>query len=192
MSGKLLMFAKLSLKSFIYELTKTLCFPNETVTKFFDKYLIEKVESFHALMETDSTSLQFVFISHPNSEIEKAKFRDIIFEVITSTNIYDRFADSSHEFWDLFNTRKKNIHKDLRLYEIENINNPCVVTLAVNPKEYIEIFKDRNFKKKLKGITKGFSGLEYENYAERIKSLVNFDTFEKPQSNAKKSIETYS
>ena len=31
MSWKLLMFAKLSLKSFIYDLTETFCFPDETV-----------------------------------------------------------------------------------------------------------------------------------------------------------------
>ena len=62
----------------------------------------------------------------------------------------------------------------------------CLVTLAVNPKEYIEIFKDRNLNKNHEGITKGSPGLEHENYAERIKSLVNFDPFEKPQPDTKK------
>lgn len=41
--GKMLMFAKLSLMSFIYELVETFCFPNEKVKTIFDKYLIEKV-----------------------------------------------------------------------------------------------------------------------------------------------------
>ena len=31
MSGKLLIFAKLSLKTFIYGLSETVCFPDETV-----------------------------------------------------------------------------------------------------------------------------------------------------------------
>ena len=33
MSGKLLMFAKLSLKSFIYDVAETFCFPDQTVTE---------------------------------------------------------------------------------------------------------------------------------------------------------------
>ena len=33
MSGKLLMFAKLSLKSFIYDIAETFYFPNETVAE---------------------------------------------------------------------------------------------------------------------------------------------------------------
>ena len=51
--------------------------------------------------------------------------------------------------------------------------------MAVNPKEYLEVFKDLKLNKKHKGIQKGSTGLGFENFAERIKSLVNFDTFEK-------------
>ena len=61
MSGKLLMFAKLSSKSFVYELTEIFCFSNETVKKNFDKYLIEKVEIFHVLMDTDSPYSLFFY-----------------------------------------------------------------------------------------------------------------------------------
>ena len=46
MSGKLLMFAKLSLKSFIYDITETFCFPDENVRGIFKKYGIEWVEIF--------------------------------------------------------------------------------------------------------------------------------------------------
>ena len=38
MSRKLLMFAKLSLKSFIYSLVELLSFPNQQVKEIFDKY----------------------------------------------------------------------------------------------------------------------------------------------------------
>ena len=41
MSGKLLMFSKLSLKSFIYEIAETFCFPEENIKKIYDKYKIE-------------------------------------------------------------------------------------------------------------------------------------------------------
>ena len=36
MSRKLLMFAKLSLKSSIYELSETMCFPDETVLSIYE------------------------------------------------------------------------------------------------------------------------------------------------------------
>ena len=57
--------------------------------------------------------------------------------------------------------------------------------LAVNPKEYFEFFHDYSINKKHKGIKKGSRGMEYHNYANRIKSLTNFNTFQKPFSNYK-------
>ena len=42
------------------------------------------------------------------------------------------------------------------------------------------MFEDKNINKKHKVIKKGSSGLGFENFSQRIKSLVNFDTFEKP------------
>ena len=41
------------------------------------------------------------------------------------------------------------------------------------------MFEDKNINKKHKVIKKGSSGLCFENFFQRIKSLVNFDTFEK-------------
>ena len=58
--------------------------------------------------------------------------------------------------------------------------------MAVNPKEYLELFKDINLNKKHKGIKKGSSQLGFENFSQIIKSLVNFDTFEKPPCDTKK------
>ena len=75
--------------------------------------------------------------------------------------------------------------KVLGLYEIENINDPCFVTLAVNPKEYFEYFKSENVNKKHKGIKKGLVGMDIENFAERIKLLYDFDTYDKPKKNTK-------
>ena len=63
------------------------------------------------------------------------------------------------------------------MYETEGIDNPCYVTLAVNLKEYFEFFRDYSLNKKHKEIKKGSRGMEFSNYANRIKSLVNFDTF---------------
>ena len=95
MSGKLLMFAKLSLKSFIYDVAETFCFPDQTVTEIYKNYMIENVKINHILTDTDSTAFQFTFISDPNRDLPEKKFRDIIFEVIIATKIYKRF-DTSH------------------------------------------------------------------------------------------------
>ena len=54
------MFAKLSLKSFIYDLMETLCFPQKEIVELYKKYLVEKVEILHVLTDTDSTALQFI------------------------------------------------------------------------------------------------------------------------------------
>ena len=52
MSGKLIMFAKLSLKIFIYDLVETMCFSDETVKGIYKTYVIERVEIFHVLTQT--------------------------------------------------------------------------------------------------------------------------------------------
>ena len=36
--------------------------------------------------------------------------------------------------------------KKLAYYEFEHIDNPCILTLAVNLKEYLELFEDKNLK----------------------------------------------
>ena len=41
------------------------------------------------------------------------------------------------------------------------------------------MFEGRNINKKHKGIKKGSSGQGFENFSDRINSLINFDTFKK-------------
>ena len=91
-------------------------------------------------------SLNFIFISDPTSSIPESKCREILFEVITSSNIYKRF-DSSHPFWEMFGARKEHKKKKVSYYEIENTDNPCILTLAVKPKEYLELFEDKKINK---------------------------------------------
>ena len=99
MSSKLLMFAKLWLKSFIYDLTETFCFASQLVQEIYKKYKIERIEMCHILTDTDSIALHFIIISDPNSYVPVQKFRDIIFEIIAATKSYKWFY-SSHEFRD--------------------------------------------------------------------------------------------
>ena len=103
---------------------------------------------------------------------------------ITSSKKYKRF-DSSHGYRDNFGAKKEQKRKKLGYFEIEYINNPCNLTIAANPEEYFEMFKNKNINKKHKGINKGSTGLGFENISQRIKSLVNFDTFEKPPAHFK-------
>ena len=91
LSGKILMFAKLSLMSFIYELIETFYFRSEIVKKIYQKYLIEKVYIYYRLSDTDSTCLNFIFVSSTDNDILDRKFREIIFEVIIAGEIYNRF-----------------------------------------------------------------------------------------------------
>ena len=91
LSGKILMFAKLSLMSFIYELIETFYFRSEIVKKIYQKYLIEKVYIYYRLSDTDSTCLKSIFVSSTDNDILDRKFREIIFEVIIAVEIYNRF-----------------------------------------------------------------------------------------------------
>lgn len=97
---------------------KLFYFPSQLVKDIFKKYSIEKVEIYHVLTDTDSTALQFIIVSDPNSDVSESKFRDIIFEVIVATKIYKRF-DTSQEFWDNFNARKISRQKSLVIMKLK-------------------------------------------------------------------------
>ena len=185
LAGKMLMFAKLSLKSFIYSLAELLTFPdeNEIVREIYDEYLIERILVFHILTDTDSTFIQFVAISKIDSTFTEPEFRLILFKIFSRTEIRERF-DKSDEFWETFGVHDFSNQKVLGLYEVESINDPCHVTLAVNPKEYFEYFKSTNVNKKHKGIKKGSLGMDYE----RIKPLYDFASFKKPKADMKSLI----
>ena len=54
--------------------------------------------------------------------------------------------------------------------EVENISNPTIITIAINPKEYLEMYKGMTFKKKSKGIHRDTPGMDFSSYANRIYS----------------------
>ena len=59
--------------------------------------------------------------------------------------------------------------KQVDLYEAEAIENTNMITIAVNPKEYFEKYKDKNINKKGKGRT-------FDSFTQRIMSLHDYDT----------------
>ena len=68
------------------------------------------------------------------------------------------------------------VKKQMGLYEIANINNSNICTIAVNPKEYFKKFKTRSINKKHKGVRRDSPGMNFESYAERIKLLREVDS----------------
>ena len=115
MSGKLLMFAKLSLKSFIYDLSEIFCFPTKEIINIYKKYLIQKVQVFHIPTDIDRTAFKFIFISNLNRDVLEEKFRDIIFEFIIASKIYKRFDAS--RILRLFWVEKREQEKKARLLQ---------------------------------------------------------------------------
>ena len=115
--------------------------------KIYDKYLIKRNLVYHILTETDSTSLQFIVTSSLQSTFTEEQVRNILFEIFSENEIRERF-DKSDKFWELFGLYRPENEKVLGLYEVDSINDPCLVTLAVTPKEYFEYFKSENVNKK--------------------------------------------
>ena len=73
--------------------------------------------------------------------------------------------------------RNTNLRKKLGYFSIENIDEPYLVTVAVNPKEYFEQFESDIVNKKRKGLRKNASDMELENYLRRINSVKEIESF---------------
>ena len=172
--GKMLMFVKLSLKSFVYDMIDVFCFPDETIREIYNRYQIQKCFLYQNLTDTDSTSLFFNFICNVDCSVAESKAREIIFECMKKSKTAKRL-DVSDEFWKQFEMYDKSTKKVMGLYEIENIDNQNICTIAINPKEYFEKFKNRKINKKHKGVRRDTEGMSFEAYANRITSLRQLD-----------------
>ena len=80
----MLMFAKLSIKSFVYDMIDVFCFPNQDIQLIYDFYKIEKCFLYQNLTDTDSTSLLFIFICDLQSTLPESQARKVIFECMVS------------------------------------------------------------------------------------------------------------
>ena len=63
------------------------------------------------------------------------------------------------EFYEQFFCRNESIKKQVGLYEVESIDNANLVTIAVNPKEDFEVFRNKAINKKHKGVKKSTRGI---------------------------------
>ena len=108
MKGKMLMFTKTSLQNFIYYLIDVFCFPDETVQKIYEKYIIENCFLYENLTDTDSTSLFFVFICNTDFVLNENESRNILFEVMIQSKIIERL-DLSEIFGKILMNRTRNL-----------------------------------------------------------------------------------
>ena len=98
---------------------------------------------------THSTSLFFIFICDfiLNCCIKESDSRNIIFEIMITSKVFDRL-DFSAGFWEQFDVQNKKLKKQVSLFEFENIDKSNVITIALNPKEHYKRFNDRSANKK--------------------------------------------
>ena len=117
LNGKMLMFCKVSIKSFVYDLIDVFMFPNQEIQEIYRQYQVNKCYLYQNLTDTDSTSMFFVFICDLNSCVSEDKARNLIFDVMLKSKVFDRL-DLLAEFYKQFNCRNEDLRKQVGLFEI--------------------------------------------------------------------------
>ena len=110
MKGKILMFAKTSLQSFVYDMIGIFCFRDQVVQKIYEKYVVDKCFIYQNLTDRDSTSLFFVFIRNLDCTISKKESRKISYEGMIASKIFTKL-DLSGDFWEQFHVQDKTLKK---------------------------------------------------------------------------------
>ena len=107
--GKILMFSKISLRAFVYDIIDIFSFPDkETEEKFAQKEII-KCYIYLILTDTDSCSIQFLFLNKLNSNMTEDEARNFVFDILLLK--LGQRLDTSHEFYDKFKSRNKALKK---------------------------------------------------------------------------------
>ena len=104
LNGKMLMFRKVSIKSFVYDLIYVFIFSIQEIQEIYQQYQVKKCYLCQNLTYTDSASIFLVFICDLNSCVSEDKAWNIIFDVILKSKVFDRL-DLSAEFYEQFNCR---------------------------------------------------------------------------------------
>ena len=170
-----MLLAKTSIFSFVYDMIDVFYFPedNPKVQPIFDKHKIEKRFLYQNVTGTNSTHLFLVFIWNLNCQLNEKDSKNVIFEVMINSKIFERL-DLSNEFWSQFNKRDTLTEKQVGLHDVEGIDHPNIVTMTVNLKEFIEKYKDNSLNKNHQGLKKETSGMHSEAYTNRVMTLNGF------------------
>ena len=106
----MLMFRKVLVKSFVYDMIDVFMFLNEEIQKIYDRCKINHCYLNQNLTDTYSTSVFFVFICDLQCNVKEDNARNIIFEVMLKSKIFDRL-DLSAEFFKRFNCCNEDLRK---------------------------------------------------------------------------------
>ena len=167
------MFKKVSIKSFVYDLIDIFMFPNQEIKEIYKKYQVEKCYIYQNVTDKDCTSILFVFICDLRCSVSEKDPSNIIFEVMLKSKIFDRL-DLSADFYEQFNCRNEKLIKRVRFFEVENIDKPNIITIALNPRKYYERFIDHSDNQKHKGIKKSMPGMDFHAYCNRLSDLTEY------------------
>ena len=101
--------------------------------------------------------------------------RDILFDIALCFKLRKplHFLDM---LYAKFGMRDEILKKQVALYEVEAIDKPNAITIAVNPKEYLEKSRNKEVIKRHKGVRKGALGMDFDSYARRILLLDDHET----------------
>ena len=174
------MFAKTSLQGSVYDMTDGFMYPGKVVQTVYVNYQVKTCKLYQNLTDTDSTSLTVIFICDHDCKISEKDSRKIIFDILVVSKIINRL-DLSNDFWAQFGVQNKKLKKQFGFYEIESIDNPNILTVSVNPKEYFEKYRDKTSNKKHKGLKKDTHGMDFDAYSSRLSSLHEYCDKQKPK-----------
>ena len=78
-------------------------------------------------------------------------------------------------------SEQQKLKKQVGLFEIANINQSNVITIALNPKEYYERFDNHSGNKKHKGLKNSTRGMGFDSCSARFAGLNELDYIKKPK-----------
>ena len=107
---KMLMFAKMFLKSFVYDLTDVFCFLMEEVRKLYNQHDIIKCHINLNLTDTNSCSMLFNFISKKEFNIKDSDLRKLIFKILKHSKIAERL-NVLNKFWEQLKMLNEKVKK---------------------------------------------------------------------------------
>ena len=80
--GKMLMFSKASIRSFVYDLIDIFSFPDDEINEIYARNDIIRCFIYLILTDKDSCSIQFLVLTDFKSHITENEARKLIFEII--------------------------------------------------------------------------------------------------------------
>ena len=134
------MFSKVSVKSFVYDMIDVFCFPTEEVRRIYDQYSIIKCHLYLNLLDTDTCMMFFNFICKKEWNVNESESKKILFEILKQSKIAKRL-ELSDKFQRKYKMQNKILRKPMGLYQIKNIDNGNICTIAANEKGILKNLK---------------------------------------------------